>query len=135
MKRFLGYILFLLFVTGISCNKDPQTVPAGRVRVLVSVNHHGYPIANAVVFRKNGTLVFPGQDTTLYDERFVCDANGELIIDHNGNGYKSMVLYAKGYDPAFDSTQVTPVWGYQFTSFSTATGESKDVTVAIPVSE
>jgi hypothetical protein len=118
-----------------SCEKDPETVPAGRVRVLLTVNHHSTPIANATVFRKNGTLVFPGQDTTLYDERFVTDSQGYLVVDHIGSGYQSMVFYAKGFDPNWDSTQVTPVWGYQFTSFSTVSGESKDVMLTVPVSE
>ncbi len=134
MNRSLFVVLALL--TGLfSCKKDPVVVPAGQVRALVTVNHHGTPIPYATVFRKNGTLVFPGQDTTLYEQRYVTDANGQLTIDNLGNGYLSMVLYAKGFDPSWDTTQVTPVWGYQFISVSTGTGENKDIVVSIPVSE
>lgn len=46
-----------------------------------------------------------------------------------------MVLYAKGFDPAWDSTQITPVWGYQFVNINTVIGENKNVEVLIPVSE
>jgi hypothetical protein len=133
MKK-LSFLLILVIV-GYACNKDPKTVPAGKVRVLINVNHHGFPIANAVVFRKTGTLVFPGQDTTLYEERYVCDANGSLVLENQGSGYKEMVFYAKGYDSTVDSTQLTAVWGYQYTSFNTAPGEDKDISVSIPVSE
>lgn len=118
-----------------SCVKDPETVPEGTVRLLVNVNHHGYPIANAVVFRKNGTLIFPGNDTTLYDTRYVADAAGNLIISDVGNEAKQLVLYAKGIDPTWDTLIITPVSGYQFVNITTGIGESKDFTVTIPVSE
>lgn len=110
-------------------------MPGGTVRLIVNVNHHGFPIANARVFRKNGTLVYPGADTTLYDKRYVTDGNGNLTIDDVGNGQLEMVLYAKGVDPSWDSTTVTPVSGYQFIDQSTVTGENKDFNVNIPVSE
>lgn len=134
--RFFKYILVIVVALGIvSCKKDPETVPGGTVRLIINVNHHGYPTANAVIFRKNGTLVYPGPDTALYDTHYVADVNGNLIIDDIDNGYKTLVLYAKGFDPAWDSTGMTPVSGYQYVSANTATGESKDVTVTIPVSE
>ena len=129
------FAVALLCLALVSCNNDPETVPGGTVRILVTVSYHGYPIANAVIFQKNGTLVFPGQDTTQYEQRYVTDANGKFTIDHIGNGYKQVVIYAKGYDYAWDSTHVTPVWGYQYTSFTTATGESRDIAMTIPVSE
>ena len=132
------HISFFILFTGLllsSCKKDLQTVPEGTVRLLINVNHHGFPTANAVIFRKNETLVFPGTDTTLYETRYVADANGNLIISDVGNEYKTMVLYAKGFDPTWDSLTVTPVWGYQYVSVTTSIGESKDFTVTIPVSE
>lgn len=135
--RLLGKILavFILVSGFTSCKKDPVSVEGGTVRLIVNVNHHGYPIANATVFRKNGTLDFPGTDTTLYDSRYVADASGNLTISDIGNGNKEIVLYAKGYDPVFDTSTITPVWGYQYVSVSTATGEDRDVQVTIPVSE
>jgi hypothetical protein len=135
--RTLLHILIACIMLGAfhSCKKDPETVPDGNVRLIINVNHHGFPTANAVIFRKNGTLIYPGPDTTLYDQRYVADANGNLIIEGLGNGYKTLVLYAKGFDPNWDSTGVTPVSGYQYVSVTTAVGEAKDVTVTIPVSE
>lgn len=129
--------LFLLLIGFISfsCNKDPETVPAGTVRVFVTVSHHGIPIANAVIFRKNGTVIFPGQDTTLYDARYVTDSQGKFTITPIASGNQQMVIYAKGIDPSWDTTQTTPVWGYQYFTVSTAIGESKDIEVTIPVSE
>jgi hypothetical protein len=134
MRNQLIVIAFL--IVGIAgCKKDPDTVPAGRVRLLINVNHHGINIPNAVVYRKDSTLIFPGLDTTLYTHRYITDQSGNLIIDQLGNGERTMVLYAKGIDPSWDSTQQTPVWGYQFVNFITTIGESKDVPVVIPVSE
>lgn len=136
MKLLSSIFLFVAATAFIaSCKKDPVTVPGGTVRLIVNVNHHGFPIANARVFRKNGTLVYPGADTTLYDKRYVTDGNGNLTIDDVGNGQLEMVLYAKGVDPSWDSTTVTPVSGYQFIDQSTVTGENKDFNVNIPVSE
>lgn len=134
MRIFIAFA-FAAILLPFSCKNDPETVPGGNVRLLVSVSHHGIPIANAVLFRKNGTTVFPGQDTTLYDQRYVTDAQGQFTIDNLGSGEHRMVIYAKGIDPSWDSTQQTPVWGYQFTSFSTVIGESRDVSMTIPVSE
>ncbi len=136
VRIFVAILTLFISVFGIaSCKKDPDTVPGGTVRLMINVNHHGYPIANASVFRKNGTLDYPGSDTTLYDTRYVTDASGNLIIDDIDNGNKQLVLYAKGFDPAFDSLTITPVSGYQSVSVSTQTGESRDVPVTIPVSE
>jgi hypothetical protein len=89
---------------------------------------------NARVFRENGTMIFPGEDTTIYDTRYVTDANGNLTISDVGNGTKEIVLYAKGFDPTWDTT-ITPVSGYQMVRVVTSIGQSKDVNVTIPVSE
>lgn len=132
ITTFLALFFAMLFV---SCDDDPEVVPEGTVRLIINVNHHGIPIANAVVFRKNGTVIFPGYDTTLYETRYVTDVNGNLVISDVGNGDKQLVLYAKGIDPSWDTTQITPVRGYYLGSFSTGIGESKDYVVQIPVSE
>lgn len=126
---------FAMSVSFISCSDDPEVVPEGTVRMSINVNHHGYPIANAVVFRKNGTLIYPGEDTTLYDQRYVCDANGNLTITDIGNGTKDLVLYAKGFDPTWDTTIITPVSGYNMYHIVTGIGESKDFHEEIGVSE
>jgi len=129
------YISLIVLAVGLSCSsceKDPETVPEGTVRLLINVNHHGFPIANAVVFRKNNTTENAGTDTSVYDARYVCDANGNLILTDVGNGHKTMFLYAKGLDATWDTLVMTPVSGYQFVN---ATGENKDFTITVPVSE
>lgn len=126
-------VMIVMFFTG--CGKDPQTVPEGTVRLFINVNHHGYPIANATIFRKNGTTIWPGPDTTLYDTRYVADANGNLTLTDIGNGTKDFVLYAKGFDPAWDSSTITPVSGYYLGHIVTGIGESKDIAVSLYVSE
>jgi hypothetical protein len=132
-RNLLLFFLFSFFF--FSCEKDPQTVPAGTVRLFVTVSHHGIAIPNAVIFRKNGTQVFPGQDSTLYDTRYVTDTNGKITLEDIGTGHKELVIYAKGIDPSWDTTQQTPVWGYQYTTMHTVTGEDKDANMTIPVSE
>lgn len=136
MKRIL-FFLFVFLISSYGCKKnhDPVIVPANGVRAIIFVNHHGVPIPYARIFVKNGSVSWPGPDTTLYDARYVCDANGQLIISGIPNGQGGYVYYAKGVDPGWDSTQVTPVSGYQFLITNTSTGEDKDYSVSLPVSE
>ena len=135
----MNRLLFIFIVSAFSfagCREDePVIVPANGVRVLLFVNHHGAPIANCSIFVKNNTVNFPGTDTTLYDARYVTDANGRLTISGIPNGQSAYTYYAKGIDPGWDSTGVTPVWGNQFVITDTQTGESKDYNVTIVVSE
>lgn len=135
MKNVAHLLIAFLMFSLASCKEDPFVVPAGTVRLFINVNHHSTPIPNAVVFRKNGTIINPGTDTTLYDTRYVTDANGDLTLSDIGNGEQKLFLYAKGIDPSWDTTTVTPVSGYQYVIITTATGESKDVDLVIPVSE
>lgn len=135
MKKCLTYISLLLLIFFISCGKDPETVPEGTVRLFINVNHHGYPIANARVFRKNNVTSFPGEDSTLYDTRYVTDANGNLTLTDIGNGTKDIWFYVLGNDPTWDSTIITPVMGYKGVHLVTGIGESKDFETEILVSE
>jgi hypothetical protein len=135
MKTITTILTLFFAMLFVSCDDDPEVVPEGTVRLFVNVNHHGIPISNATVFRKNGTIIFPGFDTTLYETRYVTDENGNLTLTDIGNGDKELVLYAKGIDPSWDTTQTTQVRGYYLGSFSTGIGESKDYNVQIPVSE
>ncbi|MCU0435813.1 MAG: hypothetical protein MUC87_20305 [Bacteroidia bacterium] len=125
----------LILFAAVACKKETGTLPPGDVRLHISVKHHNIPIPHAVIFRKNGTAIFPGRDTALYETRYVTDAQGKLILTDIGNGQRDMVLYAKGIDPNWDSTQTTPVWGYQLMSFYTRPGYDSLVNVLIPVSE
>lgn len=135
MKRIFTFLILSIF-TFSGCKKDePVVVQASGVRALIVVQHHGIPIPNARIFVKNGTLVFPGTDTTLYDARYVTNGNGQLTISGLSNGQNAYTFYAKGVDPNWDSTQVTPVSGYQFLITDTHTGETKDYNVSVPVSE
>ena len=134
MKRVLP-VFILISVFAFSCRKEPKVVSGGVVRALITVQHHGVPIANAAVFYKKGTIDFPGTDTTQYDGRFQCDANGRYTFDNLPNGQSQYIFYAKGVDPGWDSTHVTPVWGYEYLLIDTHTGENKDYPLSIPVSE
>ncbi|MBI3509910.1 MAG: hypothetical protein HY064_04550 [Bacteroidetes bacterium] len=135
MKNFIFIVIILFAFT--SCHKkdEVRTVPGGVVRCLLSVQHHTVPIPYARIFVKRGTLVFPGTDTTLYDLRYVTDANGNYTMSGILNGQQQYVFYAKGVDPGWDSTHVTPVWGYQYLITDTHNLESKDYPLTIPVSE
>lgn len=136
MKNSVIVLLMLSLSLGmLSCGKDPETVPEGAVRLIINVNHHGFPIANARIFRKNGATIWPGTDTTAYDVRYITDENGNLTISDIGNGTKDFVLYAVGTDPSWDSTGTTFVHGYQLFHIVTGIGESKDITTPINVSE
>lgn len=135
----MNRILFFLIITALTsagCRKDkPVIVDAAGVRALILVQHHGIPIPYATIFVKAGTVDWPGHDTTLYDARFVTDVNGRLTISQIPNGQNAYVYYAKGIDPSWDTTQTTPVWGYQYLITDTHTGETKDYNISISVSE
>jgi hypothetical protein len=135
----MNRILFVFLLSAFSfagCRKDePVIVDVARVRALIFVQHHGVPIPNATIFVKNGTIAFPGHDTTLYDARYVTDANGRLTLTGLPGGQNGYCYYAKGIDPSWDTTQTTPVWGYQYLITDTHTGETKDYNVSISVSE
>ncbi len=135
MRKLITYFLLSSATMFVGCSEDPGTVDEGTVRLIINVNHHGYPISNAVVFRKNGATSWPGTDTTLYDARYVTDANGNITFSDIGNGTKDVYLYAKGFDPTWDTTQITPVSGYYGFHIVTSIGEDKDVNGQIPVSE
>lgn len=128
-------IFILPLLAWAACAKETGTLPPGDVTMRISVSHHNIPIPHAVVFRKNGTFIFPGRDTSLYDVRYVTDAQGKLTITDIGNGQRDMVLYATGIDPSWDSTQTTPVWGYQLLNLYTRPGFDSTINVLIPVSE
>lgn len=135
MKKWIAF-LFISAATLAGCKKDePVTVPADGVRVLIFVNHHGVAIPNARVFVKNNTVSFPGTDTTLYDARYVTGVDGRLTLSGIPNGQHAYTYYAKGIDPTWDSTGTTPVWGTQFVITDSQTGESKDYSITINVSE
>lgn len=128
------YSILLLVALLFSC-KDNQQVPSGDVNIHINVKHHLIAIPYCKVYVKNNTLEFPGKDSSLYDQMLVTDANGYLKISDVGNGDKKYVLYAKGIDPNWDTTQTTPVWGFQPVAISTKPGENKEKYVTIPVSE
>jgi hypothetical protein len=128
-------ILFIVVCLLYTCRKDPVSVPPGTVEVRIAVHHHSVPIANARIYRKDNASIFPGRDTTLYSEKYQTDAQGRFTLAGIGNGQHAIVFYAEGIDPVWDSTQTTPVWGYQFLSMYTRPGKDTVVTVSIPVSE
>lgn len=135
MKRLLFLFLVSAFIFSGCREKDPIVVPANGVRAILFVNHHGVAIPHCSIFVKNNTVDFPGQDTTLYDARYVTDATGHLTISGIPNGQSAYIFYAKGIDPNWDTTGTTPVWGYNFIITDTRTGESKDYSLNINVSE
>jgi hypothetical protein len=135
MKRIAAYSLLIFVSLFTSCSNDPDTVEEGSVRLIINVNHHGSPIANARLHRMNGTLTWPGTDTTQYDIHYQCDVNGNFTIENIGNGTKDLVIYATGIDPTWDSTGTTFVHGYQMFHIVTSIGEDKDVTYSLGVSE
>jgi hypothetical protein len=135
MKKVAAFSILILVMIFTGCGNDPKTVDEGTVRLIINVNHHGFPIADARIYRINGTTVWPGEDTTLYETVYQCDANGNLTISDIGNGTKDLVLYAKGIDPGWDSTTITPVHGYQMFHIVTSIGEDKDIPVSLYVSE
>lgn len=135
MKRVFNILIVLLLATSCKKQNETHTVPAAVVRCFITAAHHSIPVPNCSLFIKWGTVNFPGTDSTLYDERHVCDANGQFTLTGIPNGDEAFTVYAKGIDAGWDSTHVTPVWGEKWMIISTHQLESKDTTLEIPVSE
>ena len=73
-------ISFLLFI---SCKKNEL---GGKSTITGKVTHHSKSIANATIFIKFNAENFPGADTTLYDDKVRCDADGIFSIKcYKGN--------------------------------------------------
>jgi hypothetical protein len=90
MKKlfFLSVLLCFLF----ACKKNQL---GGRSTIHGKVSHHAKPIPYATVFIKFNAKEFPGNDTTLYDDKVRADANGDYSIKcHRGDYY----LYGYGFD-------------------------------------
>src|SRR5574337_594247 len=92
------FFLAILAVVFFGCRKTPQTVSGGQVRIFLHVRHHEVPIPYARIFMKKDTVGFPGYDTTLYDQRFVTDANGDYTFSGLPSGQNAYYFFAKGID-------------------------------------
>lgn len=132
-NRTIQLCISTLLVLLYSCK--PKTVPSGEVKIHVNVKHHSVPIAFSKVYVKTGSLEFPGKDSSLYEYYITTDQQGYVLMENIGNGEKKFILYAKGIDPAWDSTGTTPVWGFQPVYLNTNPGEDKERFITIPVSE
>jgi hypothetical protein len=87
---FLGSLLaaFLFF----SCKKNQL---GGKATISGKVAHHSKPIGNARVFIKFNAKEFPGEDTTLYNDKVWADADGNYSIKcYKGDYY----LWGYGFD-------------------------------------
>jgi len=95
-------LLLLIFSVSVfySCKKNQL---GGNAIVRGKVVHHSKAIAGARVFIKFNAQEFPGQDTTLYDEKVLTDANGNFtFFCYKGEYY----LYGYGHDLAIDPPYV-----------------------------
>jgi len=94
MKKYIIYSLLWISVTFFSCKKNAL---GGNAVVKGEVKHHAKLIPNATVYIKFNTSEFPGKDVTLYDDKFVADADAKYSFKcYKGEYY----LYAVGFDSA-----------------------------------
>jgi hypothetical protein len=84
--------LLLVFFLAISCNKNEL---GGKSTITGTVIHHSKAIPNATIFIKFNAKDFPGKDSTLYDEKVRCDADGVFTVKCYKGDY---FLYARGMD-------------------------------------
>ena len=92
MNRKIVYFLFIICFTFFSCKKDQL---GGKSTIKGIVKHHVKLIGNATVFIKFNAKDFPGNDTTVYNEKVKADINGNYSFKcYKGDYY----LYAVGYD-------------------------------------
>ncbi|MBL7931557.1 MAG: hypothetical protein JNL60_06640 [Bacteroidia bacterium] len=102
-------IVLLLFVLSlaVSCKKNQL---GGKSSVHGKVAHHSRVIPYATVFIKFNAKEFPGEDTTVYDDKVRADVNGEYSFKcYKGDYY----LYGYGFDYAIAAPHIvvggTPV--------------------------
>ena len=100
MKNFSPLLFTTLLISLCSCKKNEL---GGTCRISGKVQHHSKAIAGARVFVKFDAKEFPGEDTSLYDARVLCDVNGAYEIKtYKGEYY----LFARGTDPAIPSPSI-----------------------------
>jgi len=95
------FILFLfILATLVSCNKNEL---GGKSTITGKVIHHSKVIPYSTVFIKFNAVDFPGKDSTLYDDKVRCDADGIYTIKCYKGDY---FLYARGMDNAINPPTV-----------------------------
>ena len=94
MKKLIlfGSLLTCMFL--VSCKKNQL---GGKSTVSGKVAHHSKAIAYASVFIKFNAKEFPGEDTTVYDDKVRADAEGNYSFKCYKGDY---FLYGFGYDYA-----------------------------------
>lgn len=93
MKYFIK--LSVIICVLISFNACKKNQLGGKATLKGVVNHHGEPIANAVVYIKYNSSEFPGSEPGDYDTSVSTDASGNYSI----NFYKgTYYIYAVGLD-------------------------------------
>jgi hypothetical protein len=103
MKNLLFTCLTFLFISSVflSCRKEGF---GGDTDLTVFVNHHGAPIAGAVVYVKFGATEFPGVESSNYDFSVICESegsrSGQAIIKGLRKG--SYYLYSIGWDKSIN---------------------------------
>ena len=100
MKKHI--LLFSAILVLFSCKKENDSNPIavnGNVVLNVHVIHHSWDVCNVNVYLEANTLVYPGPDSTLYDQYLTTDGYGKVTFTKliPGNYY----LYCSGYDTLF----------------------------------
>jgi len=86
------FLIIVLFSVLISCNKNEL---GGKSVITGKVIHHSKAIPYSTIFIKFNAKEFPGKDSTLYDDKVRCDADGIFSIKCFKGDY---FLYARGMD-------------------------------------
>jgi hypothetical protein len=123
-------LAFLVMLASCRKQDDNGGVITGNAIVDGQVKHHQWVVPGCRVYIKSNCSVFPGRDTTLYQQSLTADNSGRIHTEHLANG--TYCFYATGSDPNFGNVNV---WGWNFITISNKPGEVKSYELEIPVSE
>lgn len=102
-KNLMTLIISVFLMLMFSCKKNQL---GGKSAVEGYVKHHGKNIPYARVFIKFNAKNFPGNDTMLYDNKVITDANGYFSINFYKGDY-----YLFGYGEDYSIPAPYTVYG------------------------
>ena len=98
MHSTIKTLLLACLICLLACKEDEEPITPGIESVMISgkVKHHNEAIGYASVYIKFNTSIFPGKDTSVYDEMVRADSLADYHFNQVTPG--SHFIYAMGFD-------------------------------------
>lgn len=102
--RLTAFLIPVLFISSSGCKKESPDSIAGDLRLEITALHHSWAVPDVPVYIKKNAVVFPGEDTSLYESGLTTDEAGKAVFEslHPGDYF----VFIKGYDSIWGDTVI-----------------------------